>query len=155
MERLPLSLPLLLSLFLLPTGQPQRDCYIMDDSSGGGHCHIWLGPTRCTVLLAPDACPGGIHLAVDQNSSTCNWIRSADGSSFAPLGFGDSSEHSWTGNTSSVFSHAQRNLTIICGRFPHPVEDKTVVFILSDSGGKEQFRCWFSSRATLFNTRSH
>ena len=118
MERLPLSLPLLLSLFLLPTGQPQRDCYIMDDR---GHYHVQLSPTLCTVPLTSDASPVEIHLAVDQNSSSCNWIWSADGSSFAQLWFGDSSEHSWTGNTSIVFSHAQRKLIISCW---NPVENK-------------------------------
>ena len=147
MERLLLSVALVLFLFLRAGGQPQSVCCVMNDSSDGGHCHIWLCPPRCTVSLDPDACPGRIHLAVDQNISTCNWIWSADGSSFAQLGFGKSSEHSWTGNTSSLFSHAQERIIITCWSFPETVKDKTVVFILSNSRGKEQCGCKFSSRA--------
>ena len=132
MERLLLSLTLLASLSLSTGQQAQTVCNVTENDSGV--CRIWSPGPNCTFYLTPDACSGGIRLADDKNSSSWNWRWSVDGSIFYQTQFGDchSSEYSWTCTTSSVFSNAERNLTITS--WNSVGQTKSVVFILHSRG---------------------
>ena len=121
---------LVISLFLFAIiGQQELSCVSEGESND---CYISLGTTQPPINLTPSSCPGGIQLRVNTSAPPCLWLGKADNSAPTQIEFGESSDHTLTVNTTTIFSNATGQFLVSCWVFPGTGRIKEVLFVLTE-----------------------